>query len=210
MSKGVPLATRAAQKAIKEANLDPEDITHIVSSTCTNSANPGFDHFVAKSLGILPSTEKVLLHGVGCSGGLAALRTAANLALGHEARSRPARILCLTLEVNTTLVRSELDSVHEQQETRIAACLFSDGASAVVLSNGVGRQSEPIYKLLGWHHSIVPDTECELGFNVHPYGNHPPPPAAHGSKRGLTTRRLESRPDAKGATNHKLRGGIRL
>jgi hypothetical protein len=27
--------------------------------------------------------EKVLLHGVGCSGGLAALRTAANLALRH-------------------------------------------------------------------------------------------------------------------------------
>lgn len=170
ISDGVPLAVTASQKAIREAKIDVSQITHIVSTTCTDSANPGFDHYVAKGLSITHQVEKVLLHGIGCSGGLAVLRTAANLALGHTARGKPARILCVALEISTTLVRSELDSINELQETRIGACLFSDCASAVVLSNGIGEPGEPVYDLLGWDHRIIPDTENDLGFDVDPLG----------------------------------------
>ncbi|KAF5021452.1 hypothetical protein F66182_6516 [Fusarium sp. NRRL 66182] len=169
-SDGIPLAIRAARKAIDEAKVDTRFITHIVATTCTDSANPGFDHFVAKGLGIAHGVEKVLLHGVGCSGGLATLRTGANLALGHKARGMPARVLCVALEVSTTLVRSELDSIHETQQTRIGACLFSDCGSAVLLSNGIGEPAEPVYDLLGWDHRTIPDTEHDLGFDVDPVG----------------------------------------
>ncbi|KAK3945622.1 putative type III polyketide synthase [Diplogelasinospora grovesii] len=171
MSDGVPLAVSAARKAMAEASVEPAQITHMVSTTCTNSANPGYDHYVAKDLGLGQSVEKVLLHGVGCSGGLAALRTAANLCLGHAMRGRPARILVVALEVSTTMVRSELDSINALQETRIGVALFSDCASAVVLSNGIGSdEAEPVYELLGWEHCTVPDTEADLGFDVDPNG----------------------------------------
>lgn len=171
MSDGVPLAVEAARKAIAEAGIQPSEITHVVSTTCTDSANPGFDHFVVKQLGISHTVEKVLLHGVGCSGGLATLRTAANLALGHTARRKPARILCLALEVSTTMARSELNTINETQETRIGLCLFSDCGSAVVLSNGLGEQTAPpVYELLGWEHKVIPDTEGDLGFDVDPVG----------------------------------------
>ena len=170
ISDGVPLAVTAAREAIREAKIDLREITHIVSTTCTDSANPGFDHFLAKDLGIQHTVEKVLLHGVGCSGGLAALRTGANLALGHAARQRPARVLCVALEISSTMARSELESIHENQEIRIGLCLFSDCASAVVLSNGVGERKEPVYDLLGWQHRIIPDTEDDLGFDTDPVG----------------------------------------
>ncbi|ERS99138.1 hypothetical protein HMPREF1624_04334 [Sporothrix schenckii ATCC 58251] len=168
--EGVPLAVQAAQKAIAEARIDLSQITHVVANTCTNSANPGFDHFVVKGLGIKQQVEKVLLHGIGCSGGLAGLRTAANLALGHTMQGKPARILVVTLELSTMMVRSELDSIHELQETRIGVALFSDCGSAVVLSNGIGESAEPIYELLGWDHRMIPDTEEDLGFDVDPVG----------------------------------------
>lgn len=167
---GIPLAITAAQKAIKEARIDLREITHVVATTCTNSANPGFDHFVVKGLGITHTVEKVLLHGVGCSGGLAALRTAANLALGHTARRKPARVLCLALEISTIMVRSELQSIHDLQETRIGIALFSDCASAAIVSNGLGTPCEPVYELLGWEHKVIPDTEKDLGFDVDPQG----------------------------------------
>ncbi|KAI0203622.1 thiolase-like protein [Astrocystis sublimbata] len=171
MSDGIPLAVEASRKALEEAHLDTSQITHVVATTCTDSANPGFDHYVAKELGLSSGVEKVLLHGIGCSGGLATLRTAANLALGHKFRGRPARILCVALEVSTTLVRSELESIDQTQETRIGTCLFSDCGSAVVLSNGVGEATvEPVYELLGWDHRTIPDTEKELGFDVDPLG----------------------------------------
>ncbi|KAB5583078.1 chalcone and stilbene synthase domain-containing protein [Coniochaeta sp. 2T2.1] len=173
MSDGLPLAVSAARKAMLEAGLAAADVTHVVSTTCTDSANPGYDHFVAKELGLRGDVERVLLHGIGCSGGLAALRTAANLALGHKARGRAARVLVLAAEVSTTMVRSELDSVDELQETRIGVALFSDCASAVVLSNGVGEEGgrrPGVYELLGWENRVIPDTEGDLGFDVHPQG----------------------------------------
>lgn len=172
MELAVPLAETAARKAIHEAGLEPSDITHVVSTTCTNSANPGFDHFVCKRLGMKQTVEKVLLHGIGCSGGLAALRTGANLALGSSFRGRKARVLCIAAEISSLLVRSELDSINELQETRIGVTLFSDCASACVLSNGIGASDgeEATYELLGWEHSIVPDSEHDLGFDVHPLG----------------------------------------
>jgi len=172
LKDAVPLAVTAARKALHEAHLSPSDITHVVSTTCTNSANPGFDHYVCKQLGITQAVEKVLLHGIGCSGGLASLRTAANIALGSSFRGKKARVLVIALEISSLLVRSELDSINELQETRIGVTLFSDCASALILSNGIGDdESEPIYELLGWDHRVIPDTECDLGFDVDPLGN---------------------------------------
>lgn len=174
LKDGVALAVTAARKALHEAQLSPLDITHVVSTTCTNSANPGFDHFVCKQLGITQPVEKVLLHGIGCSGGLASLRTAANLALGYSFQKKRARVLVIALEISSLLVRSELDSIHELQETRIGVTLFSDCASAAVLSNGIGGiEAEPVYELLGWDHRMIPDTEHDLGFDVDPLGESP-------------------------------------
>lgn len=78
------------------------------------------------------------------------------------------------LEVSTTLVRSELDSIEKLEETRIGACLFSDCASAVVLSNGLGDElrgsKPPVYEMLGWDNRVIPDSAQDLGFDVHPHG----------------------------------------
>ncbi|RAL67102.1 hypothetical protein DID88_007882 [Monilinia fructigena] len=41
LKDGVALAVTACRKALHEAHLQPSDITHVVSTTCTNSANPG-------------------------------------------------------------------------------------------------------------------------------------------------------------------------
>lgn len=170
--EGVRLSVHACRKAIKEWGGSIDDITHVVSTTCTNSANPGFDHFVVKQLGIRSSVEKVLLHGVGCSGGLAAIRTASNLALGSSFRNKAARVLVIACEISSLLVRSELDSIDKDQSVRIGVCLFSDCASSIVLSNGVGDgdPSQSIYDLLGWMHDTLEDTDQELGFDVDPLG----------------------------------------
>lgn len=171
--EGVRLSVNACRKAIEEWGGDLSEITHVVSTTCTNSANPGFDHFVVKELGINPSIEKILLHGVGCSGGLAAIRAAASLALGSSFRKKPARILVMACEISSLLVRSELESIDKDQTTRIGVCLFSDCASACILSNGVGSEpfgSKPVFYLLGWEHKIIEDTEDDLGFDVDPLG----------------------------------------
>ncbi len=166
------LSVAACRKAIAQWGGDLSEISHVVATTCTNSANPGYDHFVAKELGLKNGIEKVLLHGVGCSGGVAALRTAANIALGASFRRKPARILVLACELSTTFVRSELESIVKDEEVRIGVTLFSDCASAVVLGNGFSDRydEEPLLELLGWDTHIIENTEKDLGFDVDPLG----------------------------------------
>lgn len=205
MKEGVALSVAASRKAIKEWGGNIEEITHVVSTTCTNSANPGFDHFVVKELGVSANVEKVLLHGVGCSGGLAALRTAANLALGSSFRNKAARVLVLACEISSVLVRSELDLIAETQKVAIGVVLFSDCASAIVLSNGIGESSgaEPLYELQAWDHQILPDTEHDLGFDVDPKGKLP-----RASLKCVNIddhHRLESRPVTAGARSRRWR-----
>lgn len=170
MDHGVKLSITASRKAISEWGGQVSDITHVVSTTCTNSANPGFDHYVCTELGLENHVEKILLHGIGCSGGLAAIRTACNLALGSSFRKIPARILVLACEICSLLVRSELDSISQDQETRIGCCLFSDCASACIISNGIGDECEPVFDLLGWKHTVLSDSDKDLGFDVDPLG----------------------------------------
>ena len=170
--EGVRLSVSACKKAIAEWGGSVDEITHVVSTTCTNSANPGFDHYVTRELGLRSGVEKILLHGIGCSGGLAAIRAASNLALGSSFRKKPARILVLACEISSLLVRSELDSIDKEQKTRIGVCLFSDCASAAVLSNGLGEDEvySRKYEILGWRHEILEDSDQDLGFDVDPLG----------------------------------------
>ena len=172
LDEGVQISVNACRRALKEWGGNPQDITHVVSTTCTNSANPGYDHFVVKELGINRNVEKILLAGVGCSGGVAALRTAANVALGASYRQKPARVLVLACEISSVFVRSELESIHRNQEVRIGVCLFSDAASACIISNGVGEGAtqKSVYNILGWKHEVIEDSHADLGFDIDPLG----------------------------------------
>lgn len=167
---GSKLASAAARKAIEEWGGDASQITHLVAASSTAFTNPGFEFFVAKDLGLRPDVERTLLHGVGCAGGLSALRTAANMACSAKFLGRPARVLVVCCEMGTLCVREELDAIHETQEIRIPITLFGDAASALVLSNGVGESYKtsrmPIYDLLAWDHRFVPETAEDITFDV--------------------------------------------
>ncbi|KAJ7495399.1 thiolase-like protein [Mycena latifolia] len=174
LKHGVALAVSAARAAIKDAGISVGDITHVVSSTCTNSSNPGYDVLVARDLGLRPTVEKVLLHGVGCTGGLAGLRLASTLCDAAASRGRPANVLVVASEITSPLGRWYLDCLDKNQEFPIGLAIYGDGASALVVSldtnvqNGQGETG--IFEVVSSTHMIVPGTEDQLTFNVTPHG----------------------------------------
>lgn len=105
------------------------------------SATSGFDHTVLMALGLPVSTDRTLLHGVGCAGGLAAVRLARQLSLVPPAYpgAKPPRILVIATEITSTLCRSEIDAMAkagDEARANVSLCLFSDGASAMVVGGG--------------------------------------------------------------------------
>lgn len=149
-------------KALQEWAGNTDEITHTVAVTCTNQGNPGYDLLVHHELGLSPNVSRTLLHGVGCAGGLAILRTAAQLCDAATARGKPARILGFACELCTPVARQELVNVAEMPARDVgpAGVLFSDGAAAFVLCNTLGLrvETQPLFELVEFDTALIPDT----------------------------------------------------
>jgi type III polyketide synthase len=170
---GVDITVSACEKALLEAQVSPNEITHTVGVTCTDAGNPGYDHFVSQRLKLRPDVDRVLLHGVGCAGGLSALRVAAGLAAGATQRKRAARILIFACELCSLHLRCDLAHISRNDgEASIAHALFGDAAAAMVLCNDLGRttQVRSIYELLDWTNMVLPGTSEHMSFLMDPLG----------------------------------------
>ncbi|KAE8143615.1 thiolase-like protein [Aspergillus pseudotamarii] len=170
---GIPLAVDACNKAIEDWGGLPAEITHVVAVTCTNTSNPGFDGPVCQRLGLRNNTRRVLLHGVGCGGGLAAIRVAQEMLLGATQQGKPARALIISCELPTIFTRTELDSMSKEQRPNVALGLFGDCAAALVLSNGIGVKREervPIWDVLNCETTHLEGSEGLGEYKIGPNG----------------------------------------
>lgn len=170
---GVNLTVAACNKALQETRLSAADVTHVVAVTCTDQGSPGYDLFVCQKLQLPAGVQRTLLHGVGCAGGLSALREAANLAAAASSRGRPARILVFATELCSLFLRAELLSACKDSENlHIAPALFSDASAALVVCNGLAMSADqkPIYELKEWGSALIPGTEDHMSYSVSPSG----------------------------------------
>ncbi|KAL2833963.1 thiolase-like protein [Aspergillus pseudoustus] len=189
---GVDLTAQACKKALRDARTPASKITHTAAVTATSQGCPGFDLLVAQRLGLAisssspsrtKSVQRILIQGVGCAGGTAVLRAAAQLAQAATLRGEAARILAFACELCTPNVRhdlSEAAACGDPADVSIVAALFSDAAGAFVLCNGIaldedredkcntgeGEEDEvrPWYELLEWGCDVIPDTVGLMGF----------------------------------------------
>jgi type III polyketide synthase len=172
-SVGVDLATKVCEKALQEAGLVPEDITHTVAVTCTNQGSPGYNLLVHKKLGLRSDVDHTLINGVGCAGGLSIMRVAAQMALASTARGRTARVLAFACELCTPNVRSELAAAEKSsaEDVCVAAALFSDGAAAFVLTNKIGKGLRKAkFRLCAFDNDVLPQTMSHMSYFVHETG----------------------------------------
>ncbi|KAJ5983894.1 hypothetical protein N7481_005993 [Penicillium waksmanii] len=172
---GVPMAEEAANKALQDWGGSLDDITHMVVVTCTNTANPGLDYILSQRLGLHKNVQRTLLHGIGCAGGVAALRTANEFLLGRAAFKKPGRALLVACELTTIFLRTEIADIVRDNQVHIGPTLFGDGAGALILSNGIGIQTvenRSYWKILNVQSTTLQHSARCLEFNVHEHGYH--------------------------------------
>ena len=120
------LALAAARSALAESGVTPQQITHVVTVSCTGFVAPGVDVALIKGLGLWLNVSRTNVGFMGCHGALNGLRTAAAYATSNPA----ARVL---------MVAVELCSLHYfygwDPEKIVANALFADGAAAVVMGS---------------------------------------------------------------------------
>lgn len=119
------LASEAAAKALADAGLGLEAIDGVIVSTCTGYLCPGLTSYVSESLGLRSEALLLDLVGQGCGAALPNLRTAEALIASRRCEN----VLCICVEVCSAAFYLDNDL-----GVLVSACLFGDGAAAVVVS----------------------------------------------------------------------------
>lgn len=122
-NEAVPLALQACRRALADAAMAPEAITHLVTVSCTGFSAPGVDLALIEAVPLRPDVARTHVGFMGCHGALNGLRVAQAFV---EADPRACVLLCAV----------ELCSLHLQEgwhpDHIVANALFADGAGAVV------------------------------------------------------------------------------
>lgn len=147
------MAVEASRICIKNWGRPTTEITHLVYVSSSEARLPGGDLYLAKGLGLRPDTQRVMLYFSGCSGGVAGLRVAKDIAENNPG----SRVLLATSE--TTIIGFKPPSADRPYDL-VGVALFGDGAGAMVIgSNPVQEIERPLFELHTAIQHFVPDTE---------------------------------------------------
>jgi predicted naringenin-chalcone synthase len=154
------LAVNACRRALEDAGLPADRITHVVTVSCTGFYAPSFDTSVIKGLNLPRTVSRTHVGFMGCHGLLNGLRVAQAYV---EADAAACPLVCAV----------ELCSLHHKYEwdadTIVANALFADGAAAVV---GLGVGSGPgsaAFRLVKSGSVVIDDSEDAMAWKI---GNH--------------------------------------
>jgi predicted naringenin-chalcone synthase len=155
------LVIEAAKAAFTSIDIAAEEITHLVTASCTGFAAPGFDLEMQAVLPISPSVARTHLGFMGCHALLNALRVAhAFIQADHLAK-----VLVATVE---------LCSLHQQygcgKGRVVSNSLFADGAAALICSAPPSEPTTSCWSLLASGSTIVPGTESDLTWKLGDHG----------------------------------------
>jgi predicted naringenin-chalcone synthase len=129
------LAREAGLSAIESSGLDLAQIDAVVVSSCTGYLCPGLSSYVIEALGLRADVQAFDLVGQGCAAALPNLRLASALVASGQCD----HVLSVCVEVCSAAMYLDDDP-----GVLISACLFGDGAGAMVLSRDAQRRMRRI------------------------------------------------------------------
>jgi predicted naringenin-chalcone synthase len=158
--ESVPLALKAAKRALSDGKTDAGEITHLITVSCTGQFLPGIDAVLIQELGLSTTVMRIPLNFLGCAAGLKAICFARQIIAAHPS----AKILTVCVE---------LCSLHIQpsgrREDLFAASFFGDGASACVVGSAEAKH-EDIFELGKDHSVLLPDSADKMVWEVGNFG----------------------------------------
>ena len=158
-----PLAERAARAALQEADVSPDQITHLHIVTCTGFASPGIDHHLISRLNLSPGVARLQIGFMGCNAAVNALRAAADTASANP----NARVLTVCVE---------LCSAHFQYEYTAdnitANALFGDGAAAFVTASSPKHQhaNRRAWQIRRVASMLIPESAHAMSWRIRNHG----------------------------------------
>jgi predicted naringenin-chalcone synthase len=153
-----PLAVELARRTIDHCpGIEPVDITHVVTVSCTGFYNPGPDYQIIVDLGLSPSTQRYHIGFMGCYGAFPGLRMAQQFCLAHP----DAVVLVVCLELCSLHLKLEGEG-----DSLLANSLFADGAAAALVSARPLSSGQLGYRLGTFRSALIPSGQKEMAWTI--------------------------------------------
>ena len=152
-----PLFAAAADAALRGAGIAPDQVTHVVTVSCTGVFAPGPDYRLVRDLGLPVTVERYHLGFVGCAAALPGLRTAARICAGDAA----AVVLVVCAELCTLHFR-----VSDDPQQIVSSSVFADGAAAAVVSADPSLRGAQWLELERFSTAVTDDGEHDMAWTV--------------------------------------------
>lgn len=145
-----------AQKLMSgNPRLSPNDITHVITVSCTGFYAPGPDYEIVKALKLKPSTQRFHVGFMGCFGAFPAMKMAKSFC-----ESDP--------EAVVLLVSAELCTLHFQMksdtDSLLSGSVFSDGAAGMLVSSA--EPTKKAFKMQGFASALATEGEQDMAWTI--------------------------------------------
>lgn len=160
IKKGRQLFVDVAQKLLASADVEPGDITHLITVSCTGFYAPGPDYDIINSLGLKSSIERFHLGFMGCYAVIPALKLARQLCMANE----NATVMVVSVELCTLHLQAQ-----PVMDDMISASVFSDGGSGAIVSAQKPAEG-PYYSLDGFESAITDQGKEDMAWSIGDHG----------------------------------------
>lgn len=157
-TEATKLFVEAGKAAVAQApGIDLDDITHVITVSCTGFFNPGPDYKVVRALGLNPAVQRYHLGFMGCYAAFPALKAAKQFCVADPT----AVVLVICVELCSLHVRTSNDP-----DTIMGSAIFGDGAAAAVVTARELQGPEPAIRLDHFETVLTPVGEEAMAWNI--------------------------------------------
>lgn len=136
-------------------HISSDEITHVITVSCTGFYAPGPDYEIVKSLKLEPSTQRFHVGFMGCYAAFPALKMAQSFCIADP-------------DAVVLLVSAELCTLHFQFKNDIdnllSGSVFSDGAAGMIISSKPPKKQS--FKLTQFASSLAPNGEKDMAWTI--------------------------------------------
>jgi len=151
----------SARRALEAASLTADDVTHVVTVSCTGFYAPGPDYQLVRALGLSPSTQRFHLGFMGCYGAFPGLRAAKAFCDADP----DAVVLVVAVEICTIHLTSSNDP-----EQIVATSVFADGGAAAVVTARPPEPGTAVLEIDALDTTLTPEGEDEMAWTIGDHG----------------------------------------